>query len=134
MAASDIPAEAISDYLESLACKMVEGGIPADRVISAMNLTALRVHGRYSASIAEPTKVSLDFPPDVPRFAAVLERLQAQANPEAPEQVQDRPERRKAGRPWWKPASEAEASEAPEETETQPVTLNATRRGTGSEP
>ncbi len=77
MAASDIPVEAIAEYLEGQARKMVEGGIPAERVADAVKLAALRVQALYSAP--EATKVPLDPPPDAPRFAAVLERLQAEA-------------------------------------------------------
>ena len=82
MAASDIPVEVISDYLESLACKMVQGGIPAERVVGAVKLTALRVQALYSAP--EPMKAPLDPPPDAPRFAAVLERLQAEGQADSP--------------------------------------------------
>jgi hypothetical protein len=124
MAPSDVPVEAISDYLENIARKLIQGGIPAERVVQAVKLTSVRVQ---AICPAEPTK-ALAPPSDAPTFAAVLERLQAQAKRDTAGQVEDRPERRKAGRPWWKPTSEAEP-EAPEET--HPVMPDAARRGTG---
>ena len=116
MAPSDIPVEAISDYLEDIVRKLIQGGIPAERVVDAVKLTAVRVQPLWPVSRPEPTKAAAP-PSDAPTFAAVLERLQAQAKPDTPEQVEDRTERRKAGRPWWSPNSEAESSEAHETTQ-----------------
>jgi hypothetical protein len=67
-----------------------------------MKLAAVRLQTHYSTTPAVMTesRAEAKVSSDGPIFAAVLERLRAEAQGDSP--VEDRPERRKAGRPWWK--------------------------------
>jgi hypothetical protein len=142
-ALSDIPTEALARYLESLACKLVEAGVPAERAVDAMKLAAVRVQILHLASTPEPTSLPLHPPPDAslsrpahapypeaPTLAAVLEKLQAETQRDSPED-EERPERRKAGRPWSKPTTEAEPSEAPEKTQPDAARHETSSRSSG---
>jgi hypothetical protein len=108
MGASGIPVEAIVGYLESQGHKMIQGGIPAERVLDAMKLAAVRLQTHYATTAAVMTgpRAEANVPSDGPIFAAVLERLRAEPQNDSP--IEDRPERRKAGRPWWKSTAKSD--------------------------
>ena len=54
VAPSDVPVAAISDYLENIVRKMIQGGIPAERVVEAVKLTAVRVQALCPAERMRP--------------------------------------------------------------------------------
>src|SRR3954447_3512335 len=86
---ADISTEHLVEFFDRQVEKLVEAGVPPDRLAHALKVAVVRAENLYAPVLRPADKVS-----------AALDRLRAAAEANLPDSGYAGPERRRPGRPW----------------------------------